>query len=39
MCQLDPPVDEKVVEDKSTEDEDSTVQVLQGWLINDGSQN
>lgn len=39
MCPLDFPVDERVVEDQPTEDEDGTVQVLHGWLINDGSQN
>lgn len=39
VCPLDLPVDERVVEEKSTEDEDSTVEVLQFWFINDGSQN
>lgn len=38
MCPLDFSVDEKVVQDHSTEDEDRTVQVLHGWLIDDGSQ-
>lgn len=35
---VDLPVYERVVEEKSTEDEDSAVKVLQFWLINDGSQ-
>lgn len=38
-CPLDLPVDEKVVEDESTEDEDETVQVLHGWFVDDGSEN
>lgn len=38
-CPLDLPVDEKVVEDESTEDEDEAVQVLHGWFVNDGSEN
>ena len=37
-CPVDLPVDERVVEEKSTEDEDSTIEVLQFWLINDGCQ-
>lgn len=37
-CPFDLQVDERVVEEKSTEDEDSAVEVLQLWLVNDGSQ-
>lgn len=38
LCPLDFSVDEKVVQDYSTEDEDRTVEVLNGWLIDDGRQ-
>lgn len=31
-------VDERVVEEKSPEDEDGTVEIFQFWLINDGGQ-
>jgi len=37
-CPVDLPVDKGVVEEKSTEDEESTVEVLQLWLFNDGGQ-
>lgn len=37
-CPVDLPVNKRVVEEKSTEYEDRTVEVLQVWLINDGSQ-
>lgn len=35
---VDLPVDERVVKEKSAEDEDGTVEVLQLWFINDGGQ-
>lgn len=38
-CPLDLPVDEHEVEDEPAEDEDDTVQVLHGRLVDDGSNN
>lgn len=38
MCPIDFSVDEKVVQDRSTEDEERTVEVLKGWLVDDGRQ-
>lgn len=38
-CPFDLPVDEDEVEDESAEDEDDTVQVHHGRLIDDGSNN
>lgn len=38
-CPLDLPEDENEVKDESTEDEDDTVQVLHGRLVDDRSNN
>lgn len=38
MCPGDLFVDKNVIEDESTDNEDSTVEVFKLWFINDGCQ-